>query len=340
MMQLQRAEGCLTDLTFDAWSSGELNLQVRERAQAHVSTCERCRRRQAELDAVRKEFYAAAPSFKDHTQHTRPKPSHPASKWILPLALAAAIALILTPGLRPGTRQKGGPSLGYYVKRGEHVFEGDRDTALRPGDLIRFTCSSQEPRYLALFGWDSHSANIYFPANSERATRVQSRADVGLDFSVELDAAPSDEQVHGLFCQSSYELRPLLTVLRETGQLPVPPDCQKNFLSTTTNAYDADVRVHHAWDLSFLTFELGLGGGLSLFTQDFETRGVAPNRRTLIPFVALGGGALFDIWNATYLTLDAAAETHFMRLRPDSASPAKLSPQFALRISLGAGYHF
>jgi hypothetical protein len=113
-----------------------------------------------------------------------------------------------------------------------------------------------------------------------------------------------------------------------------------NFLATTTNAYDADVRVHHAWDLSLLTFELGLGGGLSLFTQDFETRGVAPNRKTLIPFVALGGGALFDIWNATYLTLDAAAETHFMRLRPDSASPAKLSPQFALRISLGAGYHF
>jgi hypothetical protein len=113
-----------------------------------------------------------------------------------------------------------------------------------------------------------------------------------------------------------------------------------NFLSTTTNAYDADVRVHRAWDLSLLTFELGLGGGLSLFTQDFETRGLAPNRRTLIPFVALGGSALVDIWNATYLTLDAAAETHFMRLRPDSQSVGKLSPQFAVRISLGAGYHF
>ena len=44
---------------------------------------------------------------------------------------------------------------------------------------------------------------------------------------MELDAARSDEQVHALFCQGSYELQPLLTVLRATGQLPVPPDCQK-----------------------------------------------------------------------------------------------------------------
>ena len=65
-----------------------------------------------------------------------------------------------------------------------------------------------------------------------------------------------------------------------------------------------------------------------------------PTRKTLVRFVALGAGAVLDIWQATYLTLDAAAETHLMRLRPDSTSPAKLTAQFALRLSLGAGYHF
>ncbi|HET8935568.1 MAG TPA: zf-HC2 domain-containing protein, partial [Polyangiales bacterium] len=210
--------------TFDAWSSGELDAQLREQAQAHVATCERCRLRHAELEGVRKEFYAAAPSFSAHAQRTRPK--H-VSKWVFSLALAAAVALIFTPGVRPGTRQKGGPSLGYFVKRGEQVFEGARDTALQPGDLIRFTFSSHEPRYLALFGWDSHTASVYFPANSEHAERVQSQMDVGLDFSVELDAAQSDEQVHALFCKGSYELRPLVAALQDTGQLPVPPDCQK-----------------------------------------------------------------------------------------------------------------
>lgn len=227
MMPLQRAEGCLTDLTLDAWSSGELNAQARERALSHVATCEHCRLRRAQLEAVREEFYAAAPSFSAHTRLTRPKRGQHFSAGILSLALAAAIALIFTPALRPGTRQKGGPSLGYFVKRGGHVFEGDRDTALRPGDLIRFTYSTREPRYLALFGWDSESASIYFPTNNERAARVQSSTDVGLDFSVELDAAHSDEQVHALFCHGSYELRPLLATLRDTGQLPVPPDCQK-----------------------------------------------------------------------------------------------------------------
>jgi hypothetical protein len=113
-----------------------------------------------------------------------------------------------------------------------------------------------------------------------------------------------------------------------------------SYVGATTNAYDADLRVYRAWDISLLTLELGLGGGLSLFTQDLETRGEASNRKTLVPFVALGGGAVLDMWSATYLTLDAAAETHFMRLRVDSTSPAKVSAQFGLRVSLGAGYHF
>jgi hypothetical protein len=234
MMPLQRAEGCLTDLTFDAWSSGELDMPGRERAATHVALCEHCRRRQAQLEAGRTEFYAAAPSFSEHTLPTlpalptlRPAPKRPQRGIALASLAALAATLFFMSSPPPGTRHKGGPSLGYFVKRGEHVFEGDRGTALQPGDLIRFTYSSQQPRYLALFGWDSRSASVYFPSNSDRAARVQSQADVGLDFSLELDATQSDEQVHALFCQDSYEIAAILQALRNTGQLPVPPNCQK-----------------------------------------------------------------------------------------------------------------
>lgn len=112
-------------------------------------------------------------------------------------------------------------------------------------------------------------------------------------------------------------------------------------VSATTRAYDLDLRVYHAWDLSLLTLELGLGGGLTLFTQDFDSRGLAPSRQTLTPFVALGGGALWDLsWQGMYTGLDLSAETHFMRLRQDALSPTKHTAQFALRGSWSVGRHF
>jgi hypothetical protein len=60
----------------------------------------------------------------------------------------------------------------------------------------------------------------------------------------------------------------------------------------------------------------------------------------MVPFVALGTGALVDLWQGFYLGLDLAAETHFMRLRRDAASPIEQTAQFALRGSLSAGRHF
>jgi hypothetical protein len=112
------------------------------------------------------------------------------------------------------------------------------------------------------------------------------------------------------------------------------------YVSATSRAYDLDVRVYHAWDVSIVALELGLGGGLALFTQDLESRGETPNRKTLVPFVVLGAGAVLDIWRGFYLSLDVAAETHFMRLREDAQSPAKQTAQFALRGSVGIGQHF
>jgi hypothetical protein len=109
----------------------------------------------------------------------------------------------------------------------------------------------------------------------------------------------------------------------------------------STNAYDLDLRVARSWDFAALALELGVGGGLSLFTQAFETRGKAPSLRTLAPFIAIGASALLDLgWRGTYLRLDLAAETHFISLREDASSAASQRVHFAVRPGLGLGKHF
>jgi hypothetical protein len=234
MTQLGRPEGCLTDLTLDTWSGGELDRAATERASAHTAVCERCRCRRAVLDAERVAFYAAADSFSAHAtqvrsgRHAQPRQ---AGRWAFGgvlAALAATATLVLMPGRLPGTRQKGGPSLSFFVKRSDHVLSGSRSLALHPGDMIRFAYSSESPSYLALFNRDARSTGVYFPSGpgSSRAARVKSGSEVALDFSVELDDVLGDEQVHALFCPEPFELGSVLTKLRETGKLPVPTDCQ------------------------------------------------------------------------------------------------------------------
>jgi len=229
MMQLSRPAGCLSDLTLDSWSSGELGASASDRVDAHVAKCERCRKRHADLESVRADFYAAAPSF-DALRLRAGKTKHRRQPVLLggglALLLSAAAAWLFMPGVTPMTRPKGGPSLGYFVKRGDLVFQGEHDSTLHPGDLVRFTYSSGAPRYLALFSRDAQSSTLYFPTG-DRAAPVQSDSDVGLDFSIELDEVLGDEQVWSLFCSESIELNPLLQTLRETGHLPVPSGCQE-----------------------------------------------------------------------------------------------------------------
>jgi hypothetical protein len=187
-----------------------------------VAACERCRERRGLLDADRSQYYTQSPSFAARYGVRAPK-----KRWWgvgLAAAVAAAAALMLNTG--PATRLKGQPALGFFVKRGERVFPGDSSTQVHPGDLIRFTYSSEWPRYLALFNRDSQKAAVYLPP-----TRVERGHDVALKFSVELDDTPGDETVHALFCPATFEFAPLLTVLSDTGRLSVPDNCQQSSLT-------------------------------------------------------------------------------------------------------------
>ena len=55
--------------------------------------------------------------------------------------------------------------------------------------------------------------------------RVGPGRDVALDFGIELDAQPGNEQIHALFCPQPIALAPMRDALARTGRLPVPSGC-------------------------------------------------------------------------------------------------------------------
>lgn len=219
-----RLSHCPSVLALEAFANGELDAPVLEHTRAHLAQCERCRARHAQQERERADFYATAPSFEAHAQRFVPaKPRRGVVAGSV-IALAAA-ALLVVLGTPSENRLKGKPSIGFYVKRGDQVRESDGMVSLRPGDLLRFTYSSDRERYFALFDRDQRAASVFYP-QSQQAILLHAGRDVPLQFSVELDDTQGVESVHALFCPESFELEPLRAALEKTGRLPVPADCQ------------------------------------------------------------------------------------------------------------------
>jgi hypothetical protein len=233
-MRLDDPADCVSDLELDEWASGELDPMARDRTAQHVMACSDCRARHQEFERERAEFYASAPTFASHARRFVPH-RLPARRRHAPLvaaggiaAIAAVLALAMLSSLRD-TRLKGGPSLGYFVKRDGEVWAGDSATVLEPGDLLRFTYSNERDSYVAVLDQDARSTQIYFPKGA-RATFAPAGVAVALDFSVELDAMPGDESVHALFCDTSVEVAPVRASLAETGRLEPPAGCKVDTL--------------------------------------------------------------------------------------------------------------
>ena len=117
---------------------------------------------------------------------------------------------------------------------------------------------------------------------------------------------------------------------------------ESSALSADVLAYDLETRLYRAWDLAPGVAALaGLGGGVSLFRQSFESRGVAPDRQSAIPFVALSAGASVELGlGGLYAQLDCAGETHFLRLRDRPREVQRTAVTFAVRGSLALGKRF
>ena len=110
-------------------------------------------------------------------------------------------------------------------------------------------------------------------------------------------------------------------------------------VQTRVAAYDVELQLYHAWELGRVSLEVGLGLGVSLFQQRFETRGSAPARLSAVPFIAPGLGAQVNVSSGYYLDLHLGAETHFLRLQ-DRNARSGLDAAFAVRTSVGVGKYF
>jgi hypothetical protein len=235
-MRLSRPQECASDLVLDQWASDELEASAREHVERHVATCAHCRARHEVLERERVQFYASAPSFDSHARQfvkkpeRQPRPRDVRMRALIGAAAIAAVASLVVLPETLGTRLKGGPSIGYFVKRGGQVRPGDAASVLHAGDLLRFTYSSEQDRYLALFNRDSRSVTVYYPTGPH-SSRVHAGSRVALDFSVELDDAPGSEHVYALFCAQAFETSPLRAALASTGNLPVPDGCELDTLT-------------------------------------------------------------------------------------------------------------
>jgi hypothetical protein len=238
MRTLKQEDACLSNYAVDRWLVGQLSEDESRAMQEHVDDCPRCSLRCDELNRQRTAFYTRVPNW-DTFEKRRgaaavlPRPARRA--WALPL-MAAAGLLAIGVGVGVGfgsselrssasERSKGGPSIGFFVKRGEHIRRGITGEEVIPGELLRFTYSTERPLYFALLHADSAGATIQFPTQPN-AARIDAGREIPLDFSIRLDSRLGTERVYGVFCEEAIALEPIRARLESSGSLSEVPRCR------------------------------------------------------------------------------------------------------------------
>jgi hypothetical protein len=220
----KRGEGCLSDLRLEQLGHGELAPEDADAVEKHVAGCSTCRARQQELREDAERFASAAASLETLLARTGHKPrAHAPIRAALSvagaLAAAAALVLVLRPVIHGSetsagpTRTKGGPKLGFYVRRGSAVFEGEPGQVVFPGDALRFTVSSTAPTHVTVLSVDGAGrTSVYHPQGPPPDTAL-SGTNQPLSTAIELDESLGTEAIYGVFCErpvSPDELRAAL----------------------------------------------------------------------------------------------------------------------------------
>jgi hypothetical protein len=111
-------------------------------------------------------------------------------------------------------------------------------------------------------------------------------------------------------------------------------------LSATVTELSAQLMALHAWDLPWLTLTLGLGGGMSIHRQRFDTLGTAPSRQAATPVTALQAGLTRALGQGVYARMDVSGEAHLMRVQGAAGSGVQDQTAIALRFGLAVGREF
>lgn len=244
---------CVSDLALDRLLSDEPSDDAHAPIHAHLAACEACRTRRAAMSAQHAAFLERVPTFDALAAGVRDARDRASSDTrtlgrrtlaVAALAAVATLVFVQRPGQQPtdhvgpateqglpvastdtrDTRTKGGPSVAFFLRRGETVTEAGPDTVLRPGDHIRFVYSTARPQHLAILNRDAQGVSVYYPSGAHAVAVAPGNA-VPLDFSVELDAYVGRERVFALFCDAPIALGPVKQTLEDTGDLAAPAGC-------------------------------------------------------------------------------------------------------------------
>lgn len=109
-------------------------------------------------------------------------------------------------------------------------------------------------------------------------------------------------------------------------------------LSADVDELGADVRLYRAWDFPLFTFDIGASLGASVFRQTLHTEGVARDRTSGAPNVAVSLGASTELGGGFYPRVEAAAQTYLYRF--EGPSDTSWTPTAAFRLSIGLGKHW
>jgi hypothetical protein len=203
-------EGCVSDLRFDALRAGELSAVEADDIAAHAQGCARCQARQRAL-ALDTEAVSTYPIPFAISARLEPRvPDAPEASeralaptrctaWLGALALAAVVCFALIPrqDRARGTRTKGGPSISFFVKRGNDVYESLPDEPVAPGDQLRFVVAPSGFAYVAVLSRSAAGqADVYFPQGTQAAPIESGAARYPLQGAVELDDTLENELDH------------------------------------------------------------------------------------------------------------------------------------------------
>ncbi|HEX6243434.1 MAG TPA: zf-HC2 domain-containing protein [Polyangiales bacterium] len=230
-----RPAACLSDLRLDAYLAEDVSPEEAGAVRAHLAHCSRCQARLEALGAVRAHYLTRpeAVSFgRDLALRTSPERgptgAFPRSYALgAVLAVAAALLLLVWPRNQPAhqleTRLKGGERFGFYVHHAGRTRRGSDGERTTPGDLLRFTYSTERAAQFAVLSYDpAKHASVYVPFMS-----VAPGVNLAAPLSVELDASLGSELLYGLFCAQRPAVAELLRVLEQrAGAPPVAPGCE------------------------------------------------------------------------------------------------------------------
>jgi len=222
-----------SDFLLDRARAQELSTSALASLEAHLAQCGACRARQQALLEQRSAFLVQSPSWQDYAQRRAERPRRTPG-WLMGGGLSVALAASVWLGFvrtRPtfdtapaaAIRSKGGAQLGFYVKRGAQVWRGRDQHPIRAGDVLRFTYSTPQPSYFALFGRDGQDVSTLFPAQGQ-ALRLNAGVEVPLDFGLTLDAESSAPAIYALFCRAPFASEPERRRLTRTDEPPPAAD--------------------------------------------------------------------------------------------------------------------